>query len=190
VALVHPLTSFLAEALLVEAISVQVGGPQILGLSFIWAVLVGHGLVKNAWATSLAASPGEIFEVFVVQGLLWGLHHGGLHLTFGQEPVHLSLELVELVDGAVNEIQLGINEAHLVVDPGLCERDGVLGSLVLGDHYAVKHFVITPHDDLVLIALTMLGGGLDFFGIIVFIEKSVAGVEGGKATEEPFGGNL
>jgi len=151
---------------------------------------VGHRLIENAWAASLAASPGEVIEVFVVEGLLRGLHHGGLHLTFGQESAHLSLELVELVEGAVYEIQLGINDAHLVVDPGLCERDGVLGGLVLGDHNAVEHLVVTPHDDLVLIALTMLGVGLDFFRIVAFFEESVAGVEGGKAPEEPFGGNL
>jgi len=138
-------------------------------------------------AASLAADLGN---VFIVEGLLRGLHHGGLHLTSGQEPVHLSLELIELVKGAVYKIQLGINEAHFMIDPGLSKGDSVLGSVVLRYHNTVKHLIITPHDDLVLITLTMLSISLYFFRIVAFFEKSVAGVEGGKATEKPFGGNL
>ena len=64
-AVVELLALFLVEALLVEAVGVQVGGPQILG-----TVLVGHGLVKVAWAASLATSSWEVLEVFIVQGLL------------------------------------------------------------------------------------------------------------------------
>ena len=147
-------------------------------------------MIKNAWAASLAPSPREVIKVFVVERLLRGLHHGGLHLTFGQESLHLSLELVELIKGAAGQVELGIKEAHLVIDPGLSKGDGVLGSIILGDHDAVEHLVVTSNDDLVIITLTAFGVGLDFFSIVTFVKKSMVGIERGEASNQPFGGNL